>query len=211
MELVYLHIIYPYAISQKRAITFLTDATADEMVKISALVDHANKTIDEYFGIVTTFDVLICRGSWEMEVQIISRRRHSEIPTFCDTRFVGMTDYRLEEIVIRCDIALFGHYLHELIHGVISKGHTHQLREGLAWYFTLKFTEKHRYVRPRYPSWVDEMYVYPTKRLAEVVGDDFLRDLTIGKASIQYEALPKDVQELFMPEEIFYLKRRYRR
>jgi hypothetical protein len=197
-------------------ITFLADATIDEIQKVSLLVEYANKTISGYFGIVTSFDILICRGSWEMEVQMISRK-HS-CPTksnwtfvYSDTRSIGMTDYRLEEIIIRFDSAKFGHYLHELIHGIISKNHTHQLREGLAWYFTLKLTEQYRYVRPSYPSWVDEMYLYPTKRLAEIVGDEFLKDLAVGKAAIQYELLPKDIQELFLPEEIFYPTRRYRK
>jgi hypothetical protein len=126
-----------------------------------------------------------------------------------DTRFVGITDYHLEEIVIRCDIARFGHYLHELIHGIISKTHPHQLREGLAWYFTLKLTEGYRYVRPSYPSWVDALYVYPVNMLAKIVGDEFLKDLAVGKASVQYDLLPRDVQDLFVSEEVFYSKKRY--
>ena len=196
----------------KSVITFTTEANIDEVKKISCFVEHANKTINDYFGIITTFDVLICRGSWEMEVQVISRRKDpSGRPIYSDTKFVGMTDYRLREIIIRCDVAKFGHYLHELIHGIISKSHTHQLREGLAWYFTLKLTEGYRYVRPPYPSWVDKMYVYPTKRLAEIVGEEFLKDLAVGKASLDYEMLPKDIRELFLPEEIFYIEKRFQK
>jgi hypothetical protein len=147
-----------------------------------------------------------------MEVQVISRSKDpSERSIYSDTKFVGMTDYRLREIIIRCDVAKFGHYLHELIHGIISKSHTHQLREGLAWYFTLKLTEGYRYVRPAYPSWVDKMYVYPTKRLAEIVGEEFLKDLAVGKASLDYEMLPKDTRELFLPEEIFYTEKRFQK
>ena len=196
----------------KSVITFTTEANIDEVKKISCFVEHANKTINDYFGIITTFDVLICRGSWEMEVQVISRRKDpSERSVYSDTKFVGMTDYRLREIIIRCDVAKFGHYLHELIHGIISKSHTHQLREGLAWYFTLKLTEGYRYVRPPYPSWVDRMYVYPTKRLAAIVGGEFLKDLAVGKASLDYEMLPKDIRELFLPEEIFYIEKRFQK
>jgi hypothetical protein len=196
----------------KSVITFTTEANIDEVKKISCFVEHANKTINDYFGIITTFDVLICRGSWEMEVQVISRRKDpSERSVYSDTKFVGMTDYRLREIIIRCDVAKFGHYLHELIHGIISKSHTHQLREGLAWYFTLKLTEGYRYVRPPYPSWVDRMYVYPTKRLAAIVGEEFLKDLAVGKASLDYEMLPKDIRELFLPEEIFYIEKRFQK
>ena len=146
-----------------------------------------------------------------MEVQIISRKGQSTLSIYNDTKFVGITDYRLEEIVIRCDIARFGHYLHELIHGIISKSHTHQLREGFAWYFTLKLTEGYRYVRPSYPSWVDMLYLYPVNRLAEIMGDEFLKDLAIGKACIQNDLLPRDVQDLFLTEEVFYSKKRYLR
>ena len=198
--------------SQKSAISFLTNASPEEIQKISALVARANDTIDKYFGIVTAFDVVICRGSWEMEVQAISRRKEpSEESIYSNTKSVGMTDYRLGEIVIRCDIAKYGHYLHELIHGVISRTHPHQLREGMAWYFTLKLTEDYKYVRPYYHSWVDEMYVHPTKRLAEIVGEEFLKDFALGRASLDYELLPRDVQELFIPEEIFYCQKRYRK
>jgi hypothetical protein len=193
----------------KCEVYFLTFTTSDEIKKITSWVQYANKIIDDYFGIVTSFDVLICRGRWEMEVQVISRKSQSTFSLYSDTKFVGITDYHLGEIVIRCDIARFGHYLHELIHGIISKNHPHQLREGLAWYFTLKLTEGYRYVRPSYPSWVDMLYVYPVKRLAEIVGNDFLKDLAVGKASVQYDLLPMDVQDLFMSEEVFYSKKRY--
>jgi hypothetical protein len=191
-------------------VIFLTDTTTEEINKILSWIKYANQIIIDYFGTATSFDVLICRGTWEMEVQTISRRYcQSNILSQDDTRFAAITDYRLQEIVIRCDIARFGHYLHELIHGVISKHYPNQLREGLAWYFTLKLTERHRYVRPSYPSWVDGLYVYPVSTLAKIVGDDFLKDLAIGKASLQYDLLPKAVQELFAPEEVFYSKKKY--
>ena len=195
--------------SSKCEVSFLTGATSEEVKKISSWVEYANKIINDYFGIVTSFDILICRGRWEMEVQVISRKSQSMLSMYNDTRFVGITDYHLEEIVIRYDIARFGHYLHELIHGIISKTHTHQLREGLSWYFTLKLTEGYKYVRPSYPSWVDVLYVYPVNRLAEIVGDEFLKDIAVGKASVQYDLLPRDVQDLFVSEEVFYSKKRY--
>lgn len=195
--------------SRECAVSFLTGTTNEEVKKVTSWIKYANKIINDYFGMVTSFDVLICRGRWDMEVQIISRKGQSTLSMYNDTKFVGITDYRLEEIVIRCDIARFGHYLHELIHGIISKSHTHQLREGFAWYFTLKLTEGYRYVRPSYPSWVDMLYLYPINRLAEIVGDEFLKDLAIGKASIQNDLLPRDVQDLFLTEEVFYSKKRY--
>lgn len=197
--------------SRECAVSFLTGTTNEEVKKVTSWIKYANEIINDYFGMVTSFDVLICRGRWDMEVQVISRKGQSTLSMYNDTKFVGITDYRLEEIVIRCDIARFGHYLHELIHGIISKSHTHQLREGFAWYFTLKLTEGYRYVRPSYPSWVDMLYLYPVNRLAEIVGDEFLKDLAIGKASIQNDLLPRDVQDLFLTEEVFYSKSRYLR
>ena len=64
-------------------------------------------------------------------------------------------------------------------------------------------------MRPSYPSWVDALYVYPVNMLAEIVGDEFLKDLAVGKASVQYDLLPRDVQDLFVSEEVFYSKKRY--
>jgi hypothetical protein len=194
-----------------RAVSFLTCATSEEIDRVSSWVKHANSIIIDYFGIVTSFDVIICRGRWEMEVQVISRKGQHPYSIYDDTKFIGITDYNLEEIVIRYDIARFGHYLHELIHGIISKSHPHQLREGFAWYFTLKLTEGCRYVRPSYPSWVDRLYLYPVNRLAEIVGDDFLKDLAIGKASVEIDLLPGEVRDLFLPEQFFYSKKRYLR
>ena len=195
----------------ERVVSFLTCATCEEINRVSSWIKHANTMIKDYFGIATSFDVLICRGRWEMEVQVISRKGQRTLSMYDDTKFVAITDYRLGEIVIRFDIARFGHYLHELIHGIISKSHPHQLREGFAWYYTLKLTDGCRYVRPSYPSWVDMLYLYPVNRLAEIVGEGFLKDLATGKAAIQNELLPRDIQELFLPEEVFYSKKRYLR
>lgn len=193
----------------KPTITFLAEANNVEAKRIILFVEQANKAINDYFGVVTEFDILICHGSWEMEVQIISRAKElSQRSTYSSTKFVGMTDYKLKEIIIRHDIAKFGHYLHELIHGIISKSLTHQLREGLAWYFTLKLTETHKYVRPSCPPGVHKTYIFPTHRLAEIVGEEFLKDLAIGKASLDYDLLPKEIQDLFLPEEIFYAENR---
>lgn len=213
-------------IDDKRGrIIFLTEnILADERQKVSALVSHANNAIAEYFGVVTSFDIVICYGSWEMEVQVISRegRGGRARSASADNNIIGMqkaprvivnsvglTDYYAREIIIRHDSAGYGHYLHELIHGVISKDHTHQLREGLAWYFTLKLTEEHKYVRPSYPSWVDHLYVFPVNDLARMVGDDFLKDLALGRGSLEVELLPSRLREMFLPEGLFYAKKRY--
>ena len=53
------------------------------------------------------------------------------------------------------------------------------------------------------------MYIRPIRKLAQVVGDDFLKDFAIGKASIEEDALSSDIKELFLPEEFFYAKGHY--
>jgi hypothetical protein len=186
----------------------LSPIPVEIMQKVIMFIDTANQIIVEYFGIKTSFDIIICQGSWEMEIQVISRRE-SPLLQYNDTNSIAITDYRLREIIIRHDVARFGHYLHELIHGIIHKIHTQQLREGLAWYFTLRLTEQYRYVRPNYPSWVDNFYIYPVKKLARILGDEFLRDFMLGSGTVQEDALPSDIQELFLPEEFYYAKRRY--
>ncbi|MGB7956089.1 MAG: hypothetical protein WCF23_19115 [Candidatus Nitrosopolaris sp.] len=186
--------------------TLLTDIPTEEMQKVLMLIDNANVIITGYFGVRTSFDIVICHGSWEMEIQVISRRR--ELPLqYDDTKSIAITDYHLKEIIIRYDVARFGHYLHELIHGIISENHSQQLREGLAWYFTMKLTERCRYVRAKYPSWIDKLYLYPVKKLAQIIGDDFLKDFALGKGVIQEDALPPEVQDLFLPEEILLCKK----
>ena len=72
----------------------------------------------------------------------------------------------------------------------------------------MKLTESYKYVPPSYPSWVDNLYLYPVNKLAQIVGNNFLKDFAVGKASIQEDALPSDIQGLFQTEEIFYSKRR---
>jgi hypothetical protein len=217
-----------YSANNSCNITFLTELGEEEVHKTHLFIDTANAVIKQYFGIQTSFDIIICNGAWEMEVQVITRREGAlrssnnsrgtrrnnnsnfqQPSLYDDTKAIGLTDYRLEEIVIRYDAARFGHYLHELIHGIISKDHPHQLREGLAWYFTLKLTENDKYTRPTYPSWIDTIYVYPTRRLAMIVGDDFLKDIALLRASVDRCYFPTDIQELFLPEEVFYSKRHH--
>ncbi len=205
-------------------IVFLTDdITLDEIQKLTALVLTAKKMVEEYFGVKTTFDILICKGRWEMEVQVMSRREGRNTVINGNRRSstnlrgeyydlsgsVGITDYRLEEIIIRYDIAKFGHYLHEMIHAVILKDYPQQLREGLAWYFTLKLTENRRYLRQSYPAWVERLYISPVRKLAQILGDDdFLRDFATGRASLEEESIDdEEIQDMFLPAELFYSKK----
>lgn len=195
-------------------ITFLcSDITDNEMEKVVMLVDIANKMVEEYFGIPPSFDILICRRRWEMEaISGIDCNSGSAMPFQIyddDNKSIAITDYDLQEIIIRLDAAKFGHYLHEIILSIMSKGNTLQLREALAWYFTLKLTDSCKYIRPSYSYLVDRLYINPAKRLANLVGDDFLKDLATGRASVYEEALPPDIKELFQPEAAFYGKRRY--
>jgi hypothetical protein len=193
----------------QREIVFLSELPKSDIQKVSVLIDAATNVIYEYFGARTAFDIIICRGCWEMEVQIISRIHNFSSGQYYNTKSAGITDYRLKEIVFRYDIARFGHYLHELIHGIISSRHPHQMREGLAWYFTLLLTESKRYLQPRYPSMLNALYIFPVKEMARVMGQEFLRDFALGRAAVLEEAFSQDVKELFLPEEVFYAKKRY--
>ena len=193
----------------QRDITFLSELSSSEFQKVFALFDTANNLLYEYFGTRTSFDIIICRGSWEMEVQIISRIHNFPSRQYYTTRSAAITDYYLKEIVVRFDVAKFGHYLHELIHGILSSRHSHQLREGLAWYFTLMLTDSQRYLRPKYPEFLNELYIYPVKKMANILGEEFLKDFALGNATIHEEAFSQDVRELFLPEQVFYTKKRY--
>ena len=172
-------------------------------------IESANNIIYEYFGTTTSFDIIICHGSWEMEVQIISRIHNLSSGQYYNTKSAAITDYRLKEIIVRFDAAKFGHYLHELVHGILSTRHPHQLREGLAWFFTLLLTDSKKYLRPTYPGFLNELYLFPINKLSRVVGQEFLKDFALGKAAIHEEAFGQDVRDLFLPEEVFYAKRRY--
>src|ERR687890_883226 len=109
-----------HIVNSTYGITFLTEVTKEEIVRVVTLIDNANSIIDKYFGVRTSFDIVICRGGWEMEIQFISRRHESPLQLYDDTKSVSITDYHLREIIIRFDIAKFGHYLHELLHGIIN-------------------------------------------------------------------------------------------
>jgi hypothetical protein len=192
-------------------IVFLSDdLLRQEINKVLVFVYQANEIIYHYFGTKSNFDLIICKGHQQMQRQIMSKLRSNGIVQRQQhnpweiINSVAMTDYELKKIIIRHDIAKFGHYLLELILSVLDRSHTHQLREGLAWYYTLKLTEQIRYVRPSYPLWIDYFYVKPVKRLAKIVGEDFLRDLAVGRASIEENAFPTDIRKLFMSEEMFY-------
>ena len=190
-------------------IVFLSELSKSDIQKVSAIIDAATNVIYEYFGVRTAFDIIICRGCWEMEVQIISRIHNFSSGQIYNTKSAGITDYRLKEIVFRYDIARFGHYLHELIHGILSSRHPHQMREGLAWYFTLLLTESKRYLQPRYPSMLNALYIFPVKKMARVMGQEFIKDFALGRATVFEEAFSQDVRELFLPEEVFYAKKRF--
>jgi len=177
----------------------------EDIYNIVALVDAANEMIARFFGVGSTFDIIICKGSWDMEVQVISRER--SVRSYRDGEgLVGLTDYELREIIIRSDKAKFIHYVHELVHGIISQAHSHQLREALAWYFTLKLLEPHDDLKKApYPPWVDSIYISRVRKLAEIVGDEFLKEFALGKRPLDnLDCYPEEVRQLFMPEELFY-------
>ena len=55
--------------------TFLDDnMRVEEKQKVRMFIDIANTMIVQYFGVIErNFDIVICSGDWEMEVQIVSR------------------------------------------------------------------------------------------------------------------------------------------
>ncbi|MDQ3840855.1 MAG: hypothetical protein M3297_16505 [Thermoproteota archaeon] len=193
----------------QRDIMFLSQLSESQFQKVTTFIDIANNMIYEYFGTRTNFDIIICHGSWEMEVQIISRIHNLAAGQFYSTKSAAITDYRLKEIVLRCDVAKFGHYLHELIHGILGEKHSHQLKEGLAWYFTQVLTGTKVYLMPNLPVFVIDLYVAPVKKLAGILGDGFLKDFALGNANIHEEVFSRDIRDLFLPEEVFYAKKRY--
>jgi hypothetical protein len=132
----------------------------------------------------------------------------SLLPRTNNTKYAAVTDCKLKETIIRYDTAKFGDYLHGLLLGTMSNTHTQQLIEALAWYFTFGLTESFKYARPMYPQWVDHLYLFPVKKLAQIVGHGFLKDFALGRAAIQEDILPDDIQELFLPEELFYTKKK---
>ena len=190
-------------------ILFLCELSESDIQKVSTLIDAARDIIYEYFEARTTFDIIICYGPWDMEVQIVSRIHNFSSGRYYNVRSPGITDYHLKEIVFRYDIARFGHYLHELIHGVISSRHPHQMREGLAWYFTLLLTETKRYLQPHYPSMLDDLCIFPVRKMARIMGPEFLKDFALGRATVFEDSFSQDIKELFLPEEVFYAKKRY--
>jgi hypothetical protein len=190
-------------------ILFLSQSSSSQFQKVTTFIDIANNMIYEYFGKKTNFDIIICHGSWEMEVQIVSRIHNLHSGQYYTTKSAAITDYRLKEIVVRCDIAKFGHYLHELIHGILGKKHSHQLKEGLAWYFTEVLTAPKVYLMPSLSVFILESYVSPVRKLAGILGEGFLKDFALGNAYVHEEAFTKDIRDLFLPEEVFYTKKRY--
>jgi hypothetical protein len=200
-------------------ISFLSNDLSEKEISMTLLfVDRANEIIKRYFGVKSTFRLIICSGELEMQTQILSKIRgngfvlrhqleqqqQQQNNHYRINKVVAMTDYELKEIIIRNDIAKYGNYLHELIYGVLDISHTYQLREAFAWYYTLKLTEQHKYTRPSYPNWVNLVYIEPVKKLADIVGNDFLTDLALGRGSIEEDALPIDIKKLFLSEELFY-------
>jgi hypothetical protein len=190
-------------------ILFLCKLPESDMQKVSTLIDAARDIIYEYFEARTTFDIIICYGPWDMEVQIVSRIHNFSSGQYYNVKSPGITDYHLKEIVFRYDTARFGHYLHELIHGVLSSRHPHQMREGLAWYFTLLLTETKRYLQPYYPRMIDDLYIFPIRKMARVMGPEFIKDFAVGRATVLEDSFSQDIKDLFLPEEVFYAKKRY--
>jgi len=191
-------------------VEFLYEAEEQERQKILKMLEIAGRMVWDYFGKKCDYDVLICDGGWCMEVQTISREhgKSSEYKLY-DIKYLALTDYNLSEIIIRKDVAKFAQYLHEMIHCIIPKSYPQQLREGLAWYFTLEIMKPYPYLRPNYPNWVADIYINPVRSLVETFGLDFIKQFAAGKAEIEESAIPEDAKDLFLPEEVFFRKKKF--
>jgi len=190
-------------------VEFLYEAEERERQKILKMLEIAGKMVSDYFGKKCDYDILVCDGGWCMEVQTISRERGGSEYRLHDIKYLAMTDYDLQEIIIRKDIAKFAQYLHEMIHCIIPKSYPQQLREGLAWYFTLEIMKPYPYLRPNYPNWVADLYINPVRSLVETFGLDFIKQFVAGKAEIEESAIPEDAKDLFLPEEVFFRKKKF--
>lgn len=193
-----------------RNVSFLYDASEEERKKTISMLEIAGKMVSDYFGKKCEFDLLICDDAWCMEVQTVSRERGSGNKfRLHDAKYLGLTDYNLDEIILRTDRAKFAHYLHEMIHCVIPKQHPQQLREGLSWYFTIEILKPYHYLRPNYPRWVATIYIKPVKSMVKVFGHEFMKQFAVGNAVIEESAIPEDAKDLFLPEDIFFRKKKF--
>ncbi len=190
-------------------VEFLYEAEGEERQKILKMLEVAGKMVSDYFGSKCKYDVLVCDGGWCMELQVISRERgNSKKYRLRSPDYMAITDYNLSEIIIRKDVAKFAQYLHEMIHCVIPKSYPHQLREGLAWFFTLEIIRPYPYLRPSYPMWIADIYIRPVRSLVETFGLDFIKNFATGNAEIEESAVPEDAKDLFLPEAVFFRKKK---
>jgi hypothetical protein len=106
-------------------ITFPEETTIEEVSNIVALVDADNEMISRFLGAESKFDIIVCKGSWDMEVQKISREK-SVKPYKDGVSLVGLTDYELKEIIIMNLTSL-------LILELLEYGFTHRDINNRGW------------------------------------------------------------------------------
>lgn len=184
---------------------FLYDADQKERRKILAMLGMAATMVSEYFGRKCEFDVVICDDAWCMELQAASRehgKRHN-------IKYLALTDHNLREVIIRKDVAKFAQYIHEMIHSITPRRYTHQLREAIAYYFTFEILRNHPDLYPTHPPSADELYVRPLGSMVRTLGLDVVKRFAIGNAKIKESEVPKDAKDLFLPEHIFYRKKKF--
>jgi hypothetical protein len=108
-------------------ITFLEETTIEEVSNIVALVDAANEMISRFLGAESKFDIIVCKSSWDMEVQVISREK-SVKPYKDGVSLVGLTDYELKEIII-----IIMNLTSLLILGLLEYSFTHRDINNRGW------------------------------------------------------------------------------
>ncbi len=184
----------------ERKIIFLYDISKKDKNNIINIINIVDEIIFNYFNKrCTEFSIVICEDEWTMTIQIATHRRQGKARD--DSNSISFTDPKLKEIIIRKDKATFGNYLHEMIYAILYEGLTEQLREALAWYFTIELIKHHRYAIPAYPSWVIDLYLQPARHLVSMLGIDFVKDFALGNAEVADDLLSDDIQRLFLPED----------
>lgn len=104
---------YSISLDLDQTVFFSDHLSRQEINKILVFVHQANEIIYYYFGTKSNFDLIICKGHQQMQTQIMAKLR-TNVRQYNPREIsnsVAMTDYEIKKIIIRHDIAKFGHYL----------------------------------------------------------------------------------------------------
>jgi hypothetical protein len=185
-------------VSYWELINIVGNTKVEEFEKILSFIYIATKYVNQFFDVAISLNISTKENpSWDDNLVVFKTVEQYRLRNFIVSRVnEPIVEYHIHNIFIRYSNSAFGHYLSALTYGIISPMHKRKLREALAWYFTLKLTETSKYTRPQISSIVDYHNVSLVEKLALMIGVDFLKDFALGRADLDEDALPKDVQEL---------------